>query len=165
MFRLSKQKIIEKKKLADIREELKRQDKVVVLTNGCFDLMHAGHLSSLEHARQLGDVLFVGLNSDASIRRYKGADRPVISQSERAQMVAALECVDYVVLFDESAPVELVRALQPDIYCKGAEYTESDDMSMPEAAVVRSYGGQVVLIPMKNGLSTTEIINRIRDGK
>ena len=123
-------------------EQHRRAGRRVVFTNGCFDLLHAGHVAYLRQARALGDLLVVGLNSDSSVRRLKGPDRPVIPDVDRARVVAALRSVDQVVLFDEDRPDGLIRALRPDVYAKGGDY---DIESLPERSVVESSGGQVVL--------------------
>ena len=131
----------------------------VALTNGCFDLLHVGHIRSLEHAASLADVLVVGLNSDESVRALKGQARPLLPADERAEIIAALECVDLVTVFPELTAEALVGAIKPDVYVKGGEYS---DASLPEAAIVRSYGGELVLAPMIPDLSTTSIVDRIR---
>jgi rfaE bifunctional protein nucleotidyltransferase chain/domain len=149
--------------LLAVREAARRDGRVVVWTNGTFDLLHPGHVSSLEQARALGDVLVVGLNSDASVRGYKGPSRPILSQDERAAMLAALECVDYVVVFDEPTPEESLRKLQPDVHCKGAEYAPPHGRPVPERAVVEGYGGRIAYLPLVPGMSTTELLKRIRE--
>jgi rfaE bifunctional protein nucleotidyltransferase chain/domain len=131
----------------------------IALTNGCFDLLHVGHIRSLEHAASLADVLVVGLNSDASVRALKGQARPLLPADERAELIAALECVDLVSVFPELTAEALVAALKPDVYVKGGDYSDS---SLPEAAIVRSYGGEVVFAPMIPDVSTTSIVNRLR---
>jgi D-beta-D-heptose 7-phosphate kinase/D-beta-D-heptose 1-phosphate adenosyltransferase len=131
----------------------------VVFTNGVFDLLHPGHIDVLLGARRFGDALVVGLNGDASVRRLKGPDRPVRSQVERAYVIAALESVDCVVLFEEDTPLELIRALRPDVLVKGGDYTESTIVGAPD---VRSWRGDVQVIPLTAGQSTTSIINKLR---
>ena len=130
----------------------------VVFTNGCFDLLHAGHVKYLQGARNLGDLLVLGLNSDASVRRLKGERRPLIGEDERAHILAALNCIDYVVIFDEDTPLELIRELQPDILAKGADYTIDGVVGRD---VVESYGGRVELVTFVDGKSTTNIIEKI----
>ena len=132
----------------------------VVFTNGVFDLLHPGHVDVLLGARRRGDVLIVGLNSDASVRRLKGPERPVRAEAERAYVVAALAMVDAVVIFGEDTPLETVQALRPDVLVKGGDYTEATIVGAPD---VRSWGGDVVVIPLTPGQSTTSIINRLRD--
>ena len=145
------------------REQARRDGRVVVWTNGTFDLLHPGHASSLQAARALGDVLVVGLNSDASVRGYKGPARPILTQGERAAMLAALECVDYVVVFDEPTPEAALARLKPDVHCKGAEYAPPHGRPVPERAVVEGYGGRIEYLPLVPGVSTTELLKRIRE--
>jgi len=132
--------------------------KRVVFTNGCFDLLHAGHVKYLQKARKLGDLLVLGLNSDASVRRLKGEKRPLIGEEERAHILAALDCIDYVVIFDEDTPLELITALRPQILAKGGDYT-ADRVVGRE--LVESYGGRVELVNFVDGKSTTNIIERV----
>lgn len=136
----------------------------VVFTNGHFDLLHVGHLHYLQEARALGDRLVVGLNSDASARLRKGPDRPVIPQAERAALLAALRCVDGVVLFEGEDCRDLVAAIRPQIYVKGADWNRPDGPRPPEAEVVQSYGGQVAYVDLVPAQSTTAIIASIRQG-
>lgn len=131
----------------------------VVFTNGVFDLLHPGHVDVLLGARRLGDVLIVGLNSDASVRRLKGADRPIRHEDERAYVLAAFEMVDCVVIFAEDTPLELVKALRPDVLVKGGDYSEA---TIVGAAEVRGWGGDVCVIPITPGHSTTNLVNRLR---
>ncbi len=133
----------------------------VVWTNGTFDLLHLGHVSSLQQARQLGDALIVGVNSDRSVKAYKGPSRPIMNELERAALLVALECVDAVVIFDEDTPEESLRQLQPDIHCKGAEYAPPHGRPVPERAVVESYGGRIEYLPLVVGISTTDVLGRI----
>ncbi len=133
----------------------------VVWTNGCFDLVHVGHIRSLTEARKLGDILVVGLNSDSSVRRLKGATRPIMPQQERAELLAALACVDAVVIFDELTPEVSLARLKPDIHCKGADYAPPHGKPVPEAKVVEAYGGQVRFLPLIPDTSTSRIIERI----
>jgi D-beta-D-heptose 7-phosphate kinase/D-beta-D-heptose 1-phosphate adenosyltransferase len=131
----------------------------VVFTNGVFDLLHPGHVDILVAARDLGDALIVGLNSDASVKRLKGATRPVRTAPERAVVVAALECVDAVVIFEEDTPLNLITELSPDVLVKGGDYTEA---TIVGAASVRAGGGDVVVIPLTPGHSTTRTVERLR---
>jgi rfaE bifunctional protein nucleotidyltransferase chain/domain len=131
----------------------------IVFTNGCFDILHAGHVEYLRQARALGDVLVVALNSDASVRRLKGEDRPIVPEAERAGLLAALRAVDHVVLFDTESPRDLIELVRPDVYAKGGDYNV--DM-LPEAPLVERLGGEVVLVDYVGGRSTTEIVERIR---
>ena len=130
-----------------------------MFTNGCFDIVHAGHLACLEQARRHGDVLIVGLNSDASVRLNKGSSRPILAEDHRATLLAGLACVDAVVLFDEMAPEGLVRHLEPDVLVKGGDYA---DRPIAGADFVRERGGRVVTIPLVEGLSTTAILRTAR---
>lgn len=131
----------------------------VVFTNGVFDLLHPGHVDVLIGARARGDTLVVGVNSDASVRRLKGPERPVRNEGERAYVLAALECVDAVTLFEQDTPLELVQALQPDVIVKGGDYSPD---TVVGANVVRARGGEVVIIPLTPGHSTTSTIERLR---
>ncbi len=142
--------------LADAYRQLGR---CVVLTNGCFDLLHAGHIACLTQARALGDVLFVGLNSDASVQRLKGPGRPINPLADRAAMLGALRCVDHVVPFDEDTPIDLVRQVRPHIFVKGGDYDAAD---LPEAATVAELGGAVHILPYVPNHSTTATVTRIR---
>ena len=144
------------------REEARTAGRVVVWTNGAFDLLHPGHIQSLQQARALGDLLVVGLNSDRSVKAYKGPTRPILNQDERSAMLAALECVDAVIVFDEDTPVESLAKLQPDIHCKGAEYAPPHGRPVPERIVVEAYGGRIEYLPLVPGVSTTELLRRIR---
>jgi D-beta-D-heptose 7-phosphate kinase/D-beta-D-heptose 1-phosphate adenosyltransferase len=136
----------------------KARGKKVIFTNGCFDLLHAGHVKYLQKARGLGDLLILGLNSDASVRRLKGNKRPLINEEERAHILAALDCIDYVVIFDEDTPLELITALKPHILVKGGDYSVDDVVGKD---VVEAYGGRVELVSLVDGKSTTNIIERI----
>jgi glycerol-3-phosphate cytidylyltransferase len=131
----------------------------VVFTNGCFDLLHPGHVSYLWAARSLGDALVVGLNSDASIKKLKGPSRPVVPEGDRALVLSALEPVDAVVVFGEDAPVRLMRELRPAVYVKGGDYRIED---LPEAKVAEEIGAEVNLLPFEPGYSTTALIERIK---
>ena len=144
-----------------LSEQLTRErllGKTIVFTNGVFDILHAGHVQFLSQAKELGNVLIVGVNSDSSTRRLKGERRPINSERDRMALVAALDPVDYVVLFEEDTPIQLIRALRPDIHAKGGNYT---DEFLPEAELVREVGGRVVILPLAGSLSTTSVIKRI----
>jgi rfaE bifunctional protein nucleotidyltransferase chain/domain len=132
----------------------------VAFTNGVFDLLHPGHVDLLTAARGTADALIVGLNSDESVRRLKGSGRPVRSEAERAFVLAAVECVDLVVIFPEDTPLELVKILKPDVIVKGGDYTES---TIVGASEVRSWGGRVVVVPLTSGQSTTAIIRKLSE--
>ncbi len=131
----------------------------VVFTNGCFDLLHPGHVSYLRAARSLGDALVVGLNSDASVRRLKGAARPIVPEKDRAAVLEALEFVDGVVIFGEDTPIRLMRELEPAVYVKGGDYRVED---LPEAEVAREFGAAVRIIPFEPGYSTSALIEKIK---
>jgi rfaE bifunctional protein nucleotidyltransferase chain/domain len=139
----------------------KRNGRRVVFTNGCFDLLHPGHIRSLEQARALGDILIVGLNSDASVRQLKGQGRPAIPERERAEILAALESVDAVVIFDDLTPREVIARLLPDALVKGGDWPGDQIAGREE---VEAAGGRVVLAPVVPGYSTTDILKKIRDG-
>lgn len=146
---------------AEMKEKIKAckaAGKQVVFTNGCFDILHVGHVRYLQDARALGDVLVIGVNTDTSVQRLKGPTRPIVPQDERAEVLAALRCVDYVTLFDEQTPKALIASLQPDIHVKGGDYRVED---LPEAKVVLEYGGKVVILQLVDGRSTTNIVKRI----
>ena len=132
-----------------------------ILANGCFDVLHVGHVRYLAGARELGDVLVVGVNSDDQVARLKGAGRPVMAAEERAEIVAALESVSYVTVFDEPTVEQLLLALKPDVHAKGTDYTED---SVPERNVVRSYGGKVAIVGAPKDHSTSEILARLGGG-
>ncbi|NUM52487.1 MAG: D-glycero-beta-D-manno-heptose 1-phosphate adenylyltransferase [Candidatus Hydrogenedentes bacterium] len=151
------------KPLDELKAELERlraEGKRVVWTNGCFDILHVGHISYLQRAAALGDVLVVGLNSDASVRKLKGPDRPIIDEMERAFVLSALECVGLVTIFNDESPLDLIKQLKPDIYAKGGDYT-IDTIVQPERRAVESYGGKIAILPAVAGRSTTSIISRI----
>jgi rfaE bifunctional protein nucleotidyltransferase chain/domain len=140
--------------------EAREAGRRIVFTNGVFDILHPGHLRYLRAARAHGDLLIVGLNSDASVRRNKGSDRPVIPQAERAELLLALECVDAVSIFDEETPAEIVRAVQPDVLVKGADWPADQIVGRD---TVEARGGVVIREPVEQGYSTTGIIARARD--
>lgn len=142
----------------EARERRRRIPGKVVFTNGVFDLLHSGHIDLLTAARAAGDALILGMNTDASVRRLKGDDRPVRSEAERAYVAAALEAVDMVVLFDEDTPLDLVMALRPDVIVKGGDYSVD---SIVGAREVKGWGGEVVVVPLTPGQSTTSIIERL----
>lgn len=143
--------------LATLRRSLRATGGTIVFTNGVFDILHAGHVTYLEAARALGDVLVVGLNSDASVRRLKGPSRPVNAQGDRATVLGALRCVDHVVMFEDDTPLRVITELIPDILVKGGDYTRD---TVVGADVVEQHGGRVVIIPLLEGRSTTSIIAR-----
>ncbi|WP_337176256.1 D-glycero-beta-D-manno-heptose 1-phosphate adenylyltransferase [Paludisphaera sp.] len=150
-------KILDADAAARLLAEARRRGRRVVFTNGCFDILHAGHLSCLEGAKRLGDILVVGLNSDASVRELKGPSRPVIRQDDRAGLLAGLACVDVVVVFDDPTPIALIEAFEPDVLAKGGDYAIEDIVG---ADLVMARGGRVVAIPLVPGRSTTSILER-----
>ena len=152
-------KIVDKQALLEARGKMKQAGKQLVFTNGCFDLIHAGHVRYLAQARALGDVLVVALNSDRSVRALKGEGRPILSEQERAEVIAALEAVDYVIVFDEETPRELIAALLPDVLVKGGDWPLDQIVGRDE---VEAAGGKVLSLPYVEGSSTTELIERIK---
>ena len=144
--------------LVRIVSGLKRRGKRIVFTNGCFDILHFGHVQYLQRAKQCGDILVVGLNSDASVRRLKGRGRPIIKEGDRSRVLAALTCVDYVVAFNEDTPYAVIQKIRPDILVKGADWNKKKIVG---ADVVTGYGGKVATISFIKGRSTTSIINKI----
>jgi len=153
-------KIVTSAQLVPILEQARAQNKRIVFTNGCFDLMHIGHTRYLREAKALGHLLIVGVNSDASVRGLnKGSDRPIVSEDQRAEVLAALECVDYVVIFPEPDPGTLIAALQPDVLVKGGDWAINKIVGRE---IVESRGGIVTTIPLVPGMSTTALLHRIR---
>lgn len=151
--------VVSREQVQLIAASLKAAGKTVVFTNGCFDILHVGHVRYLTAARNLGDCLIVGLNTDQSVRILKGPTRPVNNENDRAEVLSALSVVDYVVLFGENTACELVDVIQPAIYVKGGDYAVA---ALPEAEAVAKHGGKIVLVPMVEGRSSTEIINKIK---
>jgi rfaE bifunctional protein nucleotidyltransferase chain/domain len=139
-------------------EELKINGKKVVFTNGCFDILHVGHMRYLEEAKEFGDYLIVGVNSDESVKRLKGPTRPINNQEDRAELLTGLKSVDYTVIFTEDTPVELIGELKPSIHVKGGDYKKDD---LPETKVVESYGGTVEIVSLVEGKSTTNVVKKI----
>lgn len=152
-----RKKIVSRAEMKTIRAGLREQGRKVSFTNGCFDILHCGHVTYLNFAREQGDLLVLGLNSDASVKRNKGDDRPINCEQDRAEVAAALECVDYVVLFDEDEPKELIGEIVPDVLVKGEDWAHY--VSGREA--VEAAGGKVVLAKFVDGRSTTNVIERI----
>jgi D-beta-D-heptose 7-phosphate kinase/D-beta-D-heptose 1-phosphate adenosyltransferase len=153
-----KEKIKERETLLRIIEGLKAKGKRIVFTNGCFDLLHIGHIRYLEEAKSLGDILAVGMNSDRSVRNLKGANRPILPEEERAEILSGLGCVDYVSIFDEPTPFELISLLRPHILVKGGDWTKETTVGRE---VIEQSGGNVVIIPFVKGSSTTNLIETI----
>jgi glycerol-3-phosphate cytidylyltransferase len=154
----SQSRIIEREKLEALSKRLKDAGKRIVSTNGCFDILHVGHVRILEQAREFGDVLVVGINSDASVRVLKGEKRPINAELDRAEVLAALKSVDYVTIFGEQTPVEFLKLLQPHIHVKGADYKPEQ---LEETPIVEQFGGRVEILPLVPNKSTTSVVDRI----
>jgi D-beta-D-heptose 7-phosphate kinase/D-beta-D-heptose 1-phosphate adenosyltransferase len=161
-------KYIKKRKIVsttELQQELRcvTSNKTIVFTNGCFDIIHKGHISYLRESRELGDILIIGLNSDKSIKRLKGSERPLNNQDDRAFVLEAMDFVDYIVIFDQDTPLDLINTIKPDIYTKAGDYT-LDNIIGPGIGAdnITSYGGEVRLIEFQSGYSSTAIINTIK---
>ena len=157
---MSKEKIKTIRELKKIAENLKKQNKRIVTTNGVFDILHMGHLRYLQEAKKLGDILIVAINSDSSVRKIKGPKRPLNNENDRAEMLASLQCIDFVAIFDEENPIKFLEEVKPDVHAKGGDYKMSQII---EKGTVEKNNGKIVLIPMVKGYSTTEFINKIID--
>jgi D-beta-D-heptose 7-phosphate kinase/D-beta-D-heptose 1-phosphate adenosyltransferase len=155
---VGREKIVSSAKLKEETNRLKRNGEKVVFTNGCFDILHVGHVRYLGEAKKLGDVLIVALNSDASVRKIKGVKRPVLPEDERAEILASLSMVDYVIIFEDETPLALIESLKPDVLVKGGDW-EIENVVGREA--VRDGGGKIEIIPVVKGASTTNIIEKI----
>ena len=151
-------KIKRREELRAILEDVRKQGKRIVFTNGCFDLLHVGHVRYLEEAKGLGDILVVGMNSDRSVRNLKGPERPILPEEERAEILSGLGCVDYVTLFDEADPFQLISQLKPSILVKGGDWTRETTVGRE---VVEESGGEVVILPFVQGSSTSNLIQTI----
>jgi len=147
------------KEIESVSRHLKKEGKKIVFTNGCFDILHKGHIRLLRKAKSLGDILVVGLNTDASVRRLKGKGRPFIKEKDRAEILSSLELVDYVVLFKQDTPYELIKIVKPDILVKGGDYKTEEVVGRD---IVERSGGKVYIFPVVKGVSTTEIAKRIK---
>ena len=152
-------KIIKKEEAKEIIDKLKKQNKKTVFTNGCFDILHVGHVRYLRESSKYGDILIVGLNSDISVKKIKGDSRPINNENDRAEILAELECVDFVVIFNEESPSKLIDELKPDIYTKGADYSLE---TLPERDIVLKNNIEVKFIKFVEGKSTTNIIKTIQ---
>jgi D-glycero-beta-D-manno-heptose 1-phosphate adenylyltransferase len=152
--------IVERKNIKELSEKLKSDGKTIVFTNGCFDILHSGHVFYLQKAKQQGDILILGLNSDASVRRLKGEKRPINSEIDRAIVISELKSIDYVVIFEEDTPLEIISLIVPNKLVKGGDYKKDDVVGKD---IVESNGGEVVIIPFVDGKSTTNIINKINE--
>jgi rfaE bifunctional protein nucleotidyltransferase chain/domain len=154
----SDRKIKKIEELEDIIDIHKKQGKLIVFTNGCFEILHPGHIKLLEEAKNYGDILVVGINSDESVKRIKGEKKLIFDEKSRVKIISALECVDYVTLFNENTPENLIKIIKPHIHVKGGDYKEED---LPEAKIVKEYGGKIIILPLLEGFSTTQIIQKI----
>lgn len=151
-------KIVSREELVFLRNQAEKEGKKVVFTNGCFDILHRGHIEIFQKSKSLGDILIVGLNSDASVKMLKGNKRPIVNEDDRAVVVAALECVDYVCLFEEETPAEIIKQVKPDILVKGGDYKIEDIVGRE---TVWEHGGEVVAVPLVEGKATRSIIEKI----
>ncbi|HUZ45873.1 MAG TPA: adenylyltransferase/cytidyltransferase family protein [Terriglobia bacterium] len=151
-------KIISRAEVAPLGERLRSEGHRIAFANGCFDLLHVGHIRYLESARQQGSVLVVGVNSDRAVRKLKGEGRPLLAEQDRAELLAALEAVDYVAIFDDLTAETILRDLRPDVHCKGTDYTEG---TVPERDVIKEWGGQVSIVGDAKSHSTREVIRRL----
>lgn len=156
--------IVDTSELTALGERLRDAGKQIVFTNGHFDLLHVGHLRYLQAARELGDLLVVGVNDDRITTARKGPARPILPEDERAELLAGLACVDYVTIFHEPTATGTIDLLRPDIYVKGGDYAPGG-AALPEAGPVEAYGGKVVILPLVEGRSTTDIVLAIREGR
>ena len=154
-------KIIDMNELAQRARELRAAGKKLVATNGCFDLLHVGHVRYLQAARGLGDVLVVGLNGDRSVRELKGTGRPINNERDRAEVLAALECVDFIAIFPEMRATKFILAAQPAIYAKGGDYT-SETLNAEERAALQEVGAEIRIIPFEKGYSTSLLLEQLR---
>ncbi|HPI20242.1 MAG TPA: D-glycero-beta-D-manno-heptose 1-phosphate adenylyltransferase [Candidatus Kapabacteria bacterium] len=151
--------LLNRKTIAKLADELKKNGKKLVFTNGCFDIIHSGHIKYLTEARKLGDYLIVGLNSDSSVKMLKGDDRPINGEEDRAAVLCGLNAVDFVTIFEEETPAELIREIIPNVLVKGGDYTVE---TVVGADTVENNGGNVIIIPFVEGKSTTRIINKMK---
>ncbi|MEN6295329.1 MAG: D-glycero-beta-D-manno-heptose 1-phosphate adenylyltransferase [Chloroherpetonaceae bacterium] len=151
--------ILSRENISKISTELKEQGKTIVFTNGCFDIIHLGHIYYLSEAKKLGDYLIIGLNTDSSVKKLKGPERPINSEQDRAIVLDALKSVDFVVLFDEETPLELIREISPNILVKGGDYKADEIVG---ADFMKQHNGKVIIIPYLQGKSTTKIIEKIK---
>lgn len=153
---------VKREDLQNFLNDLRSQGKTIVTTNGCFDILHVGHVRYLEETKKYGDVLIVALNSDKSVRALKGEGRPINNENDRAEVLNALKSVDYVVLFDEQSPADLLAEIKPDVHTKGADYNED---TLPEAKIIKENGGRLEFIQFVPGKSTTSTIQKINNSK
>jgi D-glycero-beta-D-manno-heptose 1-phosphate adenylyltransferase len=159
---VTRNKVVSREQLAEHVRQARAEGRTIAFANGCFDLLHVGHIRYLESAAREADVLVVALNDDVSVRRLKGEGRPILSASDRAELVAALRCVDYVVIFPESTVGPLLTELRPDVHCKGTDYTVE---SVPERDIVRGYGGRTAIVGDPKDHSTRDLLSRLSGGR
>ena len=152
--------VIDRKNIGNVVTTLKAEGKKIVFTNGCFDILHVGHVRYLKEAKALGDIFILGLNSDCSVKSLKGSNRPINNESDRAEVLSALKAIDYVVIFDEKTAENIVGEVKPDIYAKGGDYSID---TLPEAKIVAEHGGKTVLLQLVDGKSSTNIINKCKE--
>ena len=150
--------IISRENVKELVEKLKKENKKIVFTNGCFDILHLGHVRYLKESAKYGDTLIVGINSDSSVRKLKGSTRPINNETDRAQLLCEADLADYAIIFNEDTPINLLVEIKPDIYTKGADYTLE---TLPETKTVQSYGGKIEFIKFVEGKSTTNIIAKM----
>jgi len=153
-------KLVSLEQLLTIVTQQRNQSKTIVWTNGCFDILHIGHVECLAQAKSIGDVLIVGMNSDGSVRMLKGEQRPLFTESIRAKVLSAIVYVDYITVFDEPSPLKTIERLQPDYYVKGGDYT-LETINQHERKVIENYGGKIRFVPLVKGVSTSRIIEQI----
>lgn len=156
------ERVVSIKKIKEIVKREREKGRKIVFTNGCFDLIHAGHIYLLKRAKSLGDILIVGLNSDRSVKKIKGNDRPIYSEKERAFILSEIKPVDYVVLFNDETPLKLIEAIKPDVLVKGSDW---ELRNIVGSDIVKGHGGKVVRVPIFKNLSTTYILKKIRSGR
>lgn len=151
-------KLINKCELGEVLNQIKKENKTLAVTNGCFDILHVGHVRYLNMSSKQADCLMVLLNSDKSVKAIKGESRPINKQEDRAEVLSALNCVDFVMFFDENSPAKLLEEIKPDVYTKGADYNLEN---LPEAKSIQSYGGKIAFIDLVEGVSTTKILEKL----
>tara|TARA_Y100000310_G_C20685507_1_gene818694 strand:- start:315 stop:785 length:471 start_codon:yes stop_codon:yes gene_type:complete len=151
-------KIIEFNEIGNVVSKLKEENKKIVTTNGVFDILHVGHVRYLKKAKEMGDILIIGCNSDSSVKQIKGEKRPINNENDRAEVISALECVDYVVIFGENDPVKLLEQIKPNVHVKGGDYKVDD---LIEREIVEVNGGEIVVVGLEEGYSTTSLIGKI----
>ena len=159
MFTANNNKILNRDILYNFCDLLKQSGKKIVFTNGCFDIVHSGHIHILKEAKKQGDILILGLNSDSSIKRLKGESRPIFKEEERLELLSSFEFIDYIVVFDEDTPLEVIKLIRPDVLVKGADYKDKYVVGTNE---IKEYGGELVLVDLVEGRSTTNVIEKLK---